>query len=94
MKQKNIKKALALAYSAESGKPDRPVAAGRGSRAARIAEKALASGVPLRSAGQSLALLNKLDFIDQVPDELFAAVSEIAAYILGKESKLRESKNA
>jgi flagellar biosynthesis protein len=78
---KNIKKAAALKY--EKGY-DAPMvtAAGMGSIADKIIEKAKESKVPIVYNKEMAELLSNIDVGQSIPSELYEAVARIIAYVM------------
>ncbi|MEX0846631.1 MAG: EscU/YscU/HrcU family type III secretion system export apparatus switch protein [Ilumatobacteraceae bacterium] len=74
--------AIALQYDPLNGGAPRVVAAGIGSVAARIREKAIASGVPIVEAKPlARALWRSCEVGDEIPIALYEAVAKVLAFV-------------
>jgi flagellar biosynthetic protein FlhB len=74
--------AIALQYDPARGGAPRVIAAGVGSVAARIREKALASGVPIVEAKPlARALWRSCEVGDEIPVALYEAVAKVLAFV-------------
>ncbi|MEY4231547.1 MAG: hypothetical protein RLZZ362_2396, partial [Actinomycetota bacterium] len=74
--------AIALQYDPAKGGAPRVIAAGVGSVAARIREKALASGVPIVEAKPlARALWRSCEVGDEIPVSLYEAVAKVLAFV-------------
>jgi flagellar biosynthetic protein FlhB len=74
--------AVALRYDAGAGGAPRVVAAGVGALAARIREKAMATGVPIVEAKPlARALYRACDVGDEIPVALYEAVARVLAFV-------------
>ena len=74
--------AIALQYDPAKGGAPRVIAAGVGSVAARIREKALASGVPIVEAKPlARALWRSCEVGDEIPVALYEAVAKVLAFV-------------
>jgi flagellar biosynthetic protein FlhB len=79
--------AVALKYDAERGAP-RVVARGAGVIAAAIREKAAEARVPLvRDVPLARALYSSTTVGQEIPQELFAAVAQVLAYIISRQAR-------
>jgi flagellar biosynthetic protein FlhB len=79
--------AVALKYDAERGAP-RVVARGAGVIAAAIREKAAEARVPLvRDVPLARALYSSTTVGQEIPQELFAAVAQVLAYIIRRQAR-------
>ncbi len=73
--------AAAIEARADSAKPPRVVAAGRGLLAERILDIARAQGIPVVADDELARELNLLEVGSVLPEELFPAVAEIIAHV-------------
>lgn len=75
-----LKKAVALKY--EPGKDDAPrvTAKGKGMIAERIIELAHKEGIPIQEDPDLVGALVQLDFLEEIPPELYHAVAEVLAF--------------
>jgi len=85
MKRQN--KAAALKYD---DKYDAPIvtAAGIGLVADRIIEKAKENDVPIVYNEELANLLNNVGVGEAIPDELYTAVAEVIAFVMGVDKKM------
>jgi flagellar biosynthetic protein FlhB len=82
--------AVALQYDAASMHAPKVVAKGRGYMAMRIRELAIAHGVPILERKPLARALYKLVQVGQeIPEQFYAAVAEILAYVYELSGKLR-----
>lgn len=77
------RRAAALRYDRESGRPPRVVAAGSGEVAERILERAREAGVPVREDSGLAQALAKLELEAEIPPELWVAVAETLVWAYG-----------
>ncbi|QQY80749.1 flagellar biosynthesis protein [Keratinibaculum paraultunense] len=85
-KNKIIKKAVALSYKKEYNAP-KVIAKGKGEIAEKIIEKGHKEGIEIYKDEKLIEDLIKLDLHEEIPEELYEAVSEIIlfVYLLDKE---------
>lgn len=77
-----IKKSVALKYDSESGSDAPSIAAkGAGHIADKINEIARENGVYIHEDGDLVEVLAKLDVGAEIPEEMFAAVAKVLAYV-------------
>jgi flagellar biosynthetic protein FlhB len=82
--------AVALRFDAETMHAPRVVAKGHGYMAMRIRELAIANGVPILERKPLARALYKLVEVGQeIPEQFYAAVAEILAYVYELSGKLR-----
>jgi flagellar biosynthesis protein len=88
-----LKKAVALKY--EPGRDNAPkvTAKGQGILAERIIELAQKEGVPIQEDPDLVGALVQLDFLDEIPPELYGAVAEILAFVYGLNRKMMGKKS-
>jgi flagellar biosynthesis protein len=77
------RRAAALRYDRESGRPPRVVAAGSGAVAERILERAREAGVPVREEAGLAEALSRLELEAEIPPELWLAVAECLVWAYG-----------
>lgn len=80
--------AVALRYQADALAAPKVVAKGRGDVARRILELADRHGIPVRRDEDLLQLLALCDVGEEIPEDLYAAVAELLAYLYGLNSEL------
>lgn len=80
-KKTSSAKAVALMYDAAREGAPRVAAKGSGELAKKILELAREHNVPIRQDPDLLALLIRVDVLDEVPADLYQAVAEILAFI-------------
>lgn len=83
-------KAVALRYRQEEDDAPRVVAKGRGLVAEKIKALAEESGVPIRQDDDLVELLGQIDIDREVPQQLYAAVAEILAWVYRANESLRK----
>ncbi|MFN4242046.1 MAG: flagellar biosynthesis protein FlhB [Tepidisphaerales bacterium] len=85
--------AVALKYDPESGLAPRVVAKGRGLVAAEIRRIAIEHGVPiLQRPPLARALYRTVEVGQEIPEEFYAAVAEILAYVYELTGRLRNGR--
>lgn len=84
---KQLRTAVALAYSAGSSAP-KVVATGRGVAADRIIEMAQQHGVFVHASPELVALLMDVDLDDRIPPNLYRVVAELLAWLYRIEAAL------
>lgn len=85
--------AVALKYDAASGGAPRVVAKGRGLIAAEIRRIAIENGVPiLERPPLARALYRMVEVGQEIPEEFYAAVAEILAYVYELTGRLRNGR--
>ncbi len=83
--------AAALKYDSRKDAAPKVVAKGRGAIAEKIIELAGKNGIPLRSDPALVQILSKLDIDEQIPVELYRAVSEILAFVYSANNRYRDA---
>lgn len=81
MQKDNIKRAVALTYSAQSQSGAKSLAFGTGSDAENIIKAALESGVPVYENPELVRRFAARDILPDVPEELYSAAAAIMEYI-------------
>ncbi len=108
MQTKNITKTVAVQYNAfkQNANPGhgnhidgvrQATYFARGGPAEKVIELAMQNDVPIHQNLELLTQLSNLDFLDNVPGELNAAVAEILSFIYrvnGNQTKVRGAVNA
>ena len=79
--------AVALHYD-KSGAP-RVSAKGKGSIGARIIEVATANNIPIEENEVLAGALSNVEIGDEIPTELYKAVAEVLAFVLGLSRRVR-----
>jgi flagellar biosynthesis protein len=77
------RRAAALRYERESGRPPRVVASGSGEVAERILAAARDAGVPVRDNAGLAEALARLELEAEIPPELWVAVAETLVWAYG-----------
>lgn len=73
--------AIALSYKPHILDAPKVIAKGKGEIASNILAKAKEHKIPVQEDSSLLELLGQLEIDEAIPEELFAAVSEVFAYI-------------
>jgi flagellar biosynthesis protein len=82
MKEKNnCIQAVALSYDTKVHAAPRVVAKGKGNIASNIIEKAREHNVPIQEDASLVELLSQLQINETIPEQLYAAVAEVFAFI-------------
>lgn len=80
--EKHIRKeAIALSYKPQAFDAPKVIAKGKGQIAENILAKAQEHHIPVQEDPSLLELLGQLEIDEAIPTELYAAVSEVFAYI-------------
>jgi len=74
-------KAVALMYDAGRDNAPRVAAKGNGELAKRIIELAREHNVPVRRDPDLIEMLSKVDVLEEIPADLYAAVAQILAFL-------------
>jgi flagellar biosynthesis protein len=77
----NKREAIALSYSPESQTSPRVLAKGKGMTAENIIQRAKENGIPIQEDPALANLLGQLEISSTIPEELYAAVAEVFAFI-------------
>lgn len=87
MKKEERKKAVALGY--DPARDLAPVVKGKGHGeiADAMIEKAREHGIPIKEDVALVELLDRVDFGDVIPEDLFQAVAEVFAFIYQLDKK-------
>jgi flagellar biosynthesis protein len=88
----NRKQAVALGYDKEKQTAPKVLAKGKGVIAENILQKANEHHIPVQEDASLLALLGKLDIHESIPEELYAAVAEVFAFIYQVDNELAKKK--
>lgn len=83
--------AAALKYDNRKDAAPKLIAKGRGMIAEKIIELAQKNSVPIRSDPALVQILSKLDIDEQIPIELYKAVSEILAFVYSANNRYRDA---
>lgn len=78
---KKMKQAVALSYDATIQSAPKVVAKGKGMVAAQIIEKAKEHHLPIQEDASLVELLSQLQINENIPEQLYAAVAEVFAFI-------------
>lgn len=89
-KKPAVKKAVALSYNPESDAQPKVTATGKGLVAEKIIETAAASNVPIQEDASLVHLLSQLEINESIPEELYAAVAEIFAFVYRLDRSLKK----
>ncbi len=82
------KTAVALGYHGEDGNAPKLKAKGKGPVAERIIETAREHGVPIQSDPDLVEVLAALDLDMEIPEEIYAVVAELLAFVYRTNNKL------
>ena len=75
------KRAIALAYDADSDEAPRVVASGQGFIAEQILEIAKENNIPIKEDKMLTQALAQVDLDQAIPPQLYAVVAEILAFV-------------
>lgn len=81
MKDKKLKKAVALRYDQVKEDAPRVTAKGQGRLAEKIIQLALDNGVPIKNDPDLVEVLSQLDLQEEIPPEIYVAVAELLAFV-------------
>lgn len=81
MKEKDIKKAIALNYDIDIDRAPKVIAKGKGELARNIIKIAQDNEVPIKKDEDLVELLSAIDIDKEIPDSMYKAVSEIFSFI-------------
>ncbi|KWW10902.1 MULTISPECIES: EscU/YscU/HrcU family type III secretion system export apparatus switch protein [Peribacillus] len=93
MKNVKRKEAIALKYDQEKSIAPVILAKGKGKTAENILEKAMKLNIPVQSDESLAALLGQLDINQTIPEELYAAVAEVFAFIYKADKEMQMKDN-
>ncbi|MCP4969497.1 MAG: type III secretion system protein [Arcobacter sp.] len=96
MKEKNIKKAVALNYDIDINDAPKITAKGKGEVANNIIKIAQDNEIPIKKDEDLVELLSAIDIDKEIPESMYKAVSEIFSFIYDLttlERKKREFKS-
>ena len=85
-----LKKAVALKYGPDQDSAPKVTAKGQGLIAERIIELAQKEGIPIQEDPDLVGALIQLDFMEEIPPELYRSVAEILAFVYGLNRKIME----
>ncbi|AZB42924.1 hypothetical protein CEF21_11785 [Bacillus sp. FJAT-42376] len=92
MKESKKKKAVALKYEGGADQAPKVTAKGRGLIADEILSRAQKAGVPVKEDASLVNLLDSLEVQQEIPEDLYAVVAEIFAYIYKLDKEKEEQK--
>ncbi|WP_072680774.1 EscU/YscU/HrcU family type III secretion system export apparatus switch protein [Arcobacter sp. LA11] len=81
MRERDIKKAVALNYDIDIDKAPKVTAKGKGELAKNIIKIAEKNEVPIKKDEDLVELLSAIDIDKEIPDSMYKAVSEIFSFI-------------
>lgn len=81
MREKNIKKAVALNYDIDIDSAPKITAKGKGELANNIIKIAQDNDIPIKKDEDLVELLSAIDIDKEIPDSMYKAVSEIFSFI-------------
>lgn len=81
MKEREIKKAVALGYDIDVDQAPKVIAKGKGELANNIIKIAQDNEVPIKKDEDLVELLSAIDIDKEIPDSMYKAVSEIFSFI-------------
>ena len=79
--RKNVKKAVALRYNTKEDNAPKLIAKGEEEVAQKIIEIAQKHNIPLYEDPELVSILYKLDFYEEIPEEVYEAVALILAEV-------------
>ncbi|MHC1782840.1 MAG: EscU/YscU/HrcU family type III secretion system export apparatus switch protein [Anaerolineaceae bacterium] len=82
-----VKTAVALEFHPDKDEAPRVIAAGNGLIAERILEVARANDIPIREDEVLAQALSMVDLEQAIPQELYAVVAEVLAYVYRLKNK-------
>ena len=80
MNKSRLKKAVALKYESSKDHAPRVTAKGAGLVAEKIIDLATKQGIPISEDPDLVGALMQLDFLEEIPEELYRAVAEVLAF--------------
>lgn len=86
--KKRQQTAVALRYNGDEGNAPTIKAKGRGPIAERIIETAKLHGVPIQTDPDLVEVLAALDLDMEIPEEIYAVVAELLAFVYRTNNKL------
>jgi len=86
--KKRRQTAVALGYDGDEGKAPKVKAKGQGPIAERIIETARQHGVPIQTDPDLVEVLAALDLDMEIPEEIYAVVAELLAFVYRTNNKL------
>jgi flagellar biosynthesis protein len=86
--ENKLKKAVALKYEPGQDSAPKMTAKGQGLIAERIIELAKKEGIPIQEDPDLVRALVQLDFMEEIPPELYRSVAEILAFVYGLNRKM------
>ena len=84
-----IKKAVALKYKAYQDNAPIVVAKGESLIAEKIIETAKKHNIPIHEDIDLVALLSKVDIMEEIPPELYKVVAEVLSYLYALNNKMK-----
>jgi len=81
MKEREIKKAVALGYDIDLDQAPKVIAKGKGELATNIIKIAEDNEIPIKKDEDLVELLSAIDIDKEIPDSMYKAVSEIFSFI-------------
>lgn len=83
IEKQDMKKAAALQYDKENDHAPKVTAHGKGETAKNIIKIAQKNGIPIKKDEDLVNMLSQIDLNQEIPVELYKAVSEIFSFIYG-----------
>ena len=83
IEKESIKKAAALQYDKENDQAPHVTAHGSGETAKNIIKIAEQNGIPIKKDEDLVNMLSQIELNQEIPVELYKAVSEIFSFIYG-----------
>jgi len=94
LEEKNIRdKAVALQYDKEHDNAPNVTAQGTGNTAKNIIKIAEENGIPIKKDEDLVNMLSQIELNQEIPTELYQAVSEIFSFIYGLANQQNEDEN-
>lgn len=76
-----LKRAVALAYNPQKDAVPKVVGKGKGTMAEKIIQLAAERNIPIHKDPELLEMLDTIDFMKEIPPDMYAAVAEVLAFI-------------
>jgi flagellar biosynthesis protein len=91
-KNKMINKAVAIKYSDDKNNPKSAIARGSGSFAEKMIIEAVEKGIPIYKDEDLLNKLTNLDFLKDVPEDLYNVAADVMEFVYKMDESFVEIK--
>jgi len=81
MQYQDMRRAVALKYNAKDDIAPKVTSVGAGGIAEKIIKLAIENNIPIYKDPALVRQLSRINYLEEIPDELFPAVAEILAFI-------------